>query len=44
MTSPNPEGTRQAVLLGVSCTSSVLCTATGSTSAGSERSLVERYS
>ncbi len=42
--SPNPTGSRQSVLRGVSCTSSVLCTGVGSSEVTSRESLVERYS
>jgi hypothetical protein len=43
-TSANPAGSRQSVLRSVSCTSSVLCTATGSSEVIARESLVERYS
>jgi hypothetical protein len=43
-TSPNPRGSRQSVLRSAACTSSVLCTAAGSSEVSSRESLVERYS
>jgi hypothetical protein len=43
-TSPNPVGSRQTVLRSVSCTSSVLCTAAGTSEVLGQESLVERYS
>lgn len=43
-TSPNPAGSRQTVLRSVACSSSILCTAVGSSEVTARESLAERYS